>query len=96
MSESDRPLRIGVIGEFNAEKVSHPETNAALRHAAARLSTEIDVDWVATDGLTAETAPDRLAAYDGLFAPPGFPANLAGGLEGIRYARESGKPFAGT
>ena len=96
MSESKQPLRIGVLWEFDPDKVSHPETNEALRHAAARLSTEVEIDWVDTDGLTAETASDRLAAYDGFFAPPGFPANLDGGLEAIRYARESAKPFAGT
>jgi CTP synthase (UTP-ammonia lyase) len=96
MSEGKRPLRIGVLWEFDPDKVSHPETNEALGHAAARLSAEIDVEWVRTDGLTAKTAPDRLGAYDGFFAPPGFPANLDGGLEAIRYARESAKPFAGT
>ena len=96
MNEGKQPLRIGVIGEFNPEKVSHPETKAALRHAAASLSTEVEIDWVDTEGLTAATAPDRLDSYDGFFAPPGFPANLVGGLDGIRYARESGKPFAGT
>ena len=96
MSEGKQPLRIGVLWEFDPDKVSHPETNEALGHAATRLSTEIDVDWVATEGLTTATASDRLAVYDGFFAPPGFPANLEGGLGGIRYARESGKPFAGT
>ena len=96
MSENNRSVKIAIIGDFNPQKPSHPETNSALNHAAQRLSVEVAAEWLHTTELTTENASDRLSSYDGLFASPGFAENLDGALAGIRYARESGKPFAGT
>ena len=96
MSENNRSVKIGIIGDFNPQKPSHPETNSALEHAAQALSAEVAVEWIHTTELTADNASNRLSRYDGLFASPGFCENLAGALAGIRFARENGKPFAGT
>ena len=96
MSENNRSVKIGIIGDFDPQRPSHLETNSALNHAAQRLSAEVAIEWIRTTELTADNAPDRLSRYDGLFASPGFCENLDGMLAGIRYARESGKPFVGT
>ena len=89
-------VKIGIIGDYDPEKVSHPETTQAIQHAAAHLSVEGAIDWIASPELESIDPHDRLGAYDGLFASPGFYESLDGGIRGIQYARESGKPFVGT
>ena len=96
MSHNSRSVKIGIIGDFDPQKPSHPETNSALDHAAQQLSADVAAEWIHTTELTNDNVSDRLSHYDGLFASPGFCENLDGALAGIRYARESGKPFAGT
>ena len=88
--------RAGIIGDFSASYPSHRETNAALRDAGERLGIELSHEWVATDAI-AERGTSALKGFDGFWAAPGSPyRSLDGALSGIRYARESGKPFFGT
>ncbi len=46
-----RRVSVGVIGDFNPEFPPHVATNAALQHAAAALSVQVDVHWLDTTGL---------------------------------------------
>lgn len=89
-------LGIGIIGDCDPQKLSHPETAHALAHAADHLSIEVIVDWIGTGDLSDGRPQHLLGGYDGLFASPGFFEHPEGGLHGIRYARESGKPFVAT
>lgn len=89
-------VKIGIIGDYDPAKVSHPETGEAIDHAAAELSLEVSIDWIASAELAVSAAVERLDKYHGLFASPGFYENVEGGLNGIRFAREGGKPFVAT
>lgn len=89
-------FEIGVIGDFNPSSVPHVSTNAALDHAAAFLGRAVTVSWLPTVTLEGEPAP-RLERFDGLWCSPGSPyRSMAGALAGIRFARETGRPFFGT
>lgn len=86
-------IRIGVLGDFTPEFESHPATTAAILLAAEAEGIAAAVDWVPTNEISAA----RLDSYHGLWASPGSPyRSFEGMLEGIRYARERGRPFAGT
>lgn len=87
-------VRIGIIGDFDQKKPSHPATNAAIEHAASRLSIKVKIDWLPTSPL--ERTPG-LERFDGLWASSGSPyQSIEGALNAIRLARESGRPFIGT
>ena len=89
-------VRIGIIGDYDAEYVMHRATNAALEAAGRVLGARVDYEWVATDSVTPGDA-SPLVAFDGLWAAPGGPyRSLDGALWGIRFARERGIPFVGT
>ena len=89
-------LIIGIIGEYDANFRPHRATEDALRHAAAELDLGVDITWLATEWLNG-SAEDRLQAYHALWCAPGSPyASMTGALNGIRYAREHGRPFLGT
>ena len=88
--------RIGVIGDFNPEYLYHQATNKSLDLTARSLGIEIRYEWIATD-LLCERGAGAIDRFDGLWASPGSPyRSMIGPLEGIRLARERGKPFVGT
>ncbi len=91
-----RRVSVGVIGDFNPEFPPHVATNAALEHAAAALSIQVDVRWLDTTGLE-DMDLVKLAGHDALWCAPGSPyRSLDGALRAIRFARESDLPFLGT
>jgi CTP synthase (UTP-ammonia lyase) len=94
MNES---LRIGIIGDFNPASRYHLATDDSIRHAAGFLGLTAEITWLPTPQLEgAHTAAD-LDAFDGLWCSPGSPyESMQGALDGIRWARERGKPFIGT
>lgn len=66
-----RRVSVGVIGDFNPEFPPHIATNAALEHAAAALSVQVDVRWRDTEGLE-DVSLAELADHDALWRSRGF------------------------
>ena len=92
-----RPVRIGIVGDFNPESRSHQATNAALRHAAASLSIDVEVAWLPTPSLRDPGADRILESFIGLCAAAVSPyGSMEGALNGIRFARVRNWPFAGA
>jgi CTP synthase (UTP-ammonia lyase) len=90
-------IKVGVIGDFNPSNETHRATNDALQHAADSLSTTVRVTWIATEELARTPVDTALRGFDALWCAPASPyRSMTGALEGIRFARESGRPFFGT
>ena len=66
-------VRIGILGDFNTEFRSHHATNDALQHAARKLDTAIESEWIPTPTLTRPDAEKKLESFDGLWGAPGSP-----------------------
>ena len=96
MGMSARPIRIGILGDFNPEYRSHHATNSSLHHAAKALGRALEFDWVPTSSIERQ-AEAALASYDALWASAGSPyLSMRGMLAGIEYARTHGRPFVAT
>src|SRR5260370_3805990 len=81
-------VRIGILGDFNADFRSHHATNAALQHAARKLDMKVESEWIPTPSLTAASAEKTLESFDGLWGAPGSPfKRFDGMLTGIEFAR---------
>ena len=90
-------LNIGIIGDYNPASRYHLATNESIRHAALALGLAVEITWLATPALEGAQASTMLEHFDGLWCSPGSPyESMQGALDGIRYARERGKPFVGT
>jgi CTP synthase (UTP-ammonia lyase) len=90
-------VKVGVIGDFNPLSETHLATNDALKHAADFLSTGVEIEWIATPEIELNAVDTALQRFDVLWCAPGSPyKSMRGALEGIRFARESGRPFLGT
>ena len=93
----NRPLRVGIIGDFNPSYPSHVATNEALSHAARALSLTLDRSWLPTQSLDDEGSETILRQFDALWCAPGSPyKSMDGALKAIRFGRERGWPFVGT
>lgn len=94
---SDR-IRIGIIGDYDAQFDPHVATEQAIVHAANQLQLVSEIEWIATPRLAQPLDVDAvLREKDALWCAPGSPyREMQGALNGIRYARESGVPFLGT
>jgi len=90
-------VRIGILGDFNADFRSHHATNDALQHAARKLKMEVQGEWIPTPSLDNPDAEKILESFDGLWASPGSPyKSFDGMLKGIEFARRRDWPFLGT
>ncbi|HEX4784526.1 MAG TPA: hypothetical protein VH350_09310, partial [Candidatus Sulfotelmatobacter sp.] len=90
-------VRIGILGDFNADFRSHHATTESLQHAARKLQTEVESEWIPTSSLTTEAGQKKLESFDGLWAAPGSPyKSFEGMLKGIEFARRRDWPFLGT
>jgi CTP synthase (UTP-ammonia lyase) len=58
-------VRIGILGDFNADFRSHHATNDALQHAARKLKMEVKSEWLPTQSLTKANAEKILESSDG-------------------------------
>jgi len=96
MTDEMPPLRIAIIGDYNPEYISHPQTGGAVVTAAHRAGVDAEYEWVGTDTIE-KSGVSVLNAYDGVWTSPGSPyRSLDGALAGIWHVRLSGKPFVGT
>jgi CTP synthase (UTP-ammonia lyase) len=90
----NQPLKVGIIGDYDPNLISHIPTNEALGHAAAALSVSVDFSWLPTQSLAKGFDETILKQFDALWCAPGSPyKSMDGALRGIQFARERGWPF---
>lgn len=88
------PLRIALVGDYNASVLAHKAIPLAIDDAAAVLNLDVDYDWLHT---TEVKSGEDLVGYDAVWVVPASPyQNEDGALVAIRYARENSIPFLGT
>lgn len=90
-----RSIRIAIIGDYEAHRLRQTATIAGLNHSAKKMGIKLETIWFSTTQLGTKTE-ELLCDFDAYFGAPGAVASLDGALRGIRFARESNKPFLGT
>jgi CTP synthase (UTP-ammonia lyase) len=90
-------IKVGIIGDYDPDLRFHTATNEALSHSAKKLAVALDFKWLSTPSLADESGRKTLEQFDALWGSPGSPyQSMDGALQGIRFAREMGRPFIGT
>ena len=93
----NRPLKVGIIGDYDPHFRSHIATEEALGHAATALSGSAHSSWLPTQSLANGFDETRLKEFDALWCAPGSPyKSMDGALRGVQFARERGWPFFAT
>ncbi len=86
---------IALIGDYDPAVTAHQAIPRALELAGTAAGTPVRWQWIGTADIA--DAPRQLASFSGLWVVPKSPyRNMAGALEAIRFARETGRPLLGT
>lgn len=90
-------VNIGIIGDYDENKTSHPATTRAIEHASKSLSVTARVTWLPTPIFLTGEGRNKIKKFNAVWASSGSPyVSMEGAIEGIRLARETGRPFIGT
>ena len=91
-----KTVTIGLVGKYVQLHDAYLSVSEALRHAGFYLDAKVNIRWVDSEGITAETAESVLPGLDGILVPGGFGSR---GIEGMilaaQYARENRIPYFG-
>jgi len=90
-------VRIGILGDYDADSPTLPTIDKSLQQASAKLNLAIESQWIPTPSLLQPNAQRMLESFDGIWAAPGSPyKSFDGMLKGIEFARRRDWPFLGT
>jgi len=96
MKHPKSTVTIGLVGKYTQLHDAYLSVAEALRHAGSALEAKVDIRWIDSEQLTAETVDETLSTVDGILVPGGFGNR---GVEGMvlaaQYAREHNKPYLG-
>ena len=89
-------VTIGLVGKYTQLHDAYLSVAEALRHAGSALGAQVDIRWLDSEQLTADSAEKALAGLDGILVPGGFgDRGIEGMILAARYARERRVPYLG-
>ena len=89
-------VRIAMVGKYVDLSDSYKSVNEALRHAGLVNGVQVQISYIDSETLTAQTVAERLAGFDGVLVPGGFGSRgVEGKICAARSARESKTPYLG-
>ena len=92
----EHKTRIALVGKYVELQDAYISVVEALKHAGYVYNSDIEIDWVNAEEVTAENVDELLGSVDGIVVPGGFgDRGVEGKIEAIRYAREQDVPFFG-
>ena len=89
-------VHIAMVGKYVDLSDSYKSVNEALRHAGLVNGVRVQISYIDSETLTAQTVAERLAGFDGVLVPGGFGSRgVEGKICAARYASESKTPYLG-
>ena len=89
-------VTIGLVGKYVQLHDAYLSVAEALRHAGYQLDTQVNIEWIDSERLTAESAAGILEPLDGIIVPGGFgDRGVEGMILAAQYAREHHVPYFG-
>ena len=92
----EKTVKIGLIGKYVELHDAYLSVAEALRHAGYYLDSDVIIEWIDSEKITAGNVNDVLGSLDGMIVPGGFGQR---GIEGMilsaKYARENDIPYFG-
>jgi CTP synthase (UTP-ammonia lyase) len=93
---TEKKVKIGIIGDYNASMTAHVCLPEALKISAKGLKISVEQIWLPTDDINL-MSPSEKESFDGYWCAPGSPyKNRLAALSLIHFARTSQKAYLGT
>lgn len=91
----DKPLNIGIVGDYSDNIHTHVALNASVAHCLPQLQFALQARWIPTGDIDNTFLADH--KFQGFWIAPGSPyANDTGVFELIRHCRENNIPMLGV
>ncbi|MFT8323401.1 MAG: CTP synthase [Bacillus sp. (in: firmicutes)] len=91
-----KTTKIALVGKYVELQDAYISVVEALKHAGYAFDSDIDIDWINAEEVTAENAAELLKDADGILVPGGFgDRGIEGKVFAAQYAREQQVPFFG-
>ncbi len=88
----EKTVTIGLVGKYVELHDAYLSVAEALRHAGYFCGAQVDIRWIDSETLTAESLKD----VDGIIVPGGFgKRGIEGMITAAEYARENRVPYFG-
>ena len=91
-----KKVTIGLVGKYVQLHDAYLSVAEALRHAGYAQDVKVEIEWIDSERLTADTVEEILSPLQGIIVPGGFGSR---GIEGMilaaKYAREHHVPYFG-
>lgn len=95
LRDSERAIRIGIVGKYVELRDAYLSITEALRHAGAALGARVEIAWIPAQRVE-EEGEKALAGLQGILVPGGFgERGIAGKVFAADYARRTGLPYFG-
>ena len=92
----EHTVTIGLVGKYVQLHDAYLSVAEALRHAGWACGAQVEIRWIDSETVTAETADALLSGCDGLIVPGGFgDRGVEGMIATAQYARENDIPYLG-
>ncbi len=93
VKNSNKKVKIAIVGKYVENKDSYISVIEALKHAGASLSTNVEYELINSKN---ELKEEDLKEFNGILVPGGFgEKGIDGKLIAIKYAREKNVPYLG-
>ena len=93
---AEKQVTVALVGKYVQLHDAYLSVAEALRHAAYALGAVVNIRWIDSETITAQTVVELLSSCSGIIVPGGFGSR---GIEGMvtaaRYARERRIPYLG-
>ncbi|MDR2077324.1 MAG: CTP synthase [Desulfovibrio sp.] len=87
---------IGIVGKYVELKEAYKSLHEALIHGGVANAVKVNLKYVNSEDISAESAREFLSDLDGILIPGGFGGRgIEGKISTARYARENKVPFFG-
>lgn len=89
-------IKIALVGKYVRLHDAYLSIIESLNHAGFDSGDNIEIKWVDSETITAQTVDNILGDVDGVLIPGGFGSRgIEGKIEACRYARENDIPYLG-
>ena len=96
IKNSSKTVKISLVGKYVKLHDSYLSIVESLHHAGWENGAQVEINWVDSETITPETAPEILGGSTGIIVPGGFGIRgIEGMIQAAQYARENNVPYFG-
>jgi CTP synthase len=96
MTDDKKPVTISLVGKYVSLHDAYISIVEALKHGGIKNFSNVNINWIDSEEVTAKTVDKLLAGSDGILVPGGFgDRGIEGKVLAAQYARENKIPYLG-